>query len=112
MARIDRDWFRTKLTEKNRSQRGLAKHIGIDPGAVTLMFKGERRMQLHEAEAIASFLGEPVIDVLRAAGLPIGQSPPRQQPQTSDPIEAMRRRRDQLLSEVETLNKAIALMEK
>jgi hypothetical protein len=111
MARIDRDWFRTKLTEKNRSQRGLAKHIGIDPGAVTLMFKGERRMQLHEAEAIASFIGEPVIDVLRAAGLPIGQSQPRAQP-TNDPIEAMRRRRDQLLSEVETLNKAIALMEK
>lgn len=115
MAEIDGAWFRAKLTEKNRSQRALARHLDIDPGAVTLMFNGKRRMQLDEAEQIAVFLGVPVADVLRAAGLPIsggGSAPaPRAAPAT-DPVAALKAKRDELLAKVDALNRAIEVLEK
>lgn len=110
---INGNWFRTKLTQKNRSQRGLAKHLKLDPGAITLMFNGKRRMQLDEAQKIASFLGEPVSDVLRAAGLPL--RPEGFQPATvltGTPLEGLKQKRDELLAEVEALEKAIAILEK
>ena len=112
MPQINGDWFRRKLTEKNRSQRALAKHLDLDPGAITLTLRGDRRLQMHEAEQIAVFLGEPLEDVLRAAGMPIGQPAPPRQPDSSDPVQALRAKRDELLAEVDTLNKAIALFEK
>ena len=69
MAEIDGTWFRNKLIDKRKSQRQLAKFLGVDPSAITLMLDGKRKMQLEEAEKIASFIGEPVNSVLRAAGL-------------------------------------------
>lgn len=111
MARIDAAWFRTKLTHKNRSQRALAKHLGLDPGAITLMFGGKRRMQMDEAKKIAVFLGEPVADVLRAAGLQI-ESGPVKRAYTGTPVEGLRQKRAELLAEIETIDKAIELLEK
>lgn len=74
MADFNGDWFRRKLVEKGRSQRQLAKHLDRNASAVTLLLAGQRRMQMSEAELVASFLGEPLHDVLRAAGLPIKEN--------------------------------------
>jgi transcriptional regulator with XRE-family HTH domain len=112
MAKLDANWFRNKLTQKNRSQRALAKHLGLDPGAITLTFNGKRRLQMDEARKIATFLGEPLADVLRAAGLPLGDSPPTKRAYTGTPVEALRQKRAELVAEIETIDKVIELLEK
>jgi len=68
---INRKWFFQKLNESGRSLRGLAKHLGRDPSAVSRMLSGARRMKLEEASEIAGFLGVPVREVLTHAGVPV-----------------------------------------
>lgn len=68
---IDKNWFVQKLEENHRSVRGLARHMDIDPSAVSRMFSGERRMQMEEAAEIAQFLGVHVKEVLQHAGMAI-----------------------------------------
>lgn len=69
MAKIDKDWFFNKLLQRERSLRGLARHMRIDPSAVSRMFSGERRMQMDEITKIASFLGVSASEVLLHAGV-------------------------------------------
>ncbi|WP_454618391.1 helix-turn-helix domain-containing protein [Bradyrhizobium cenepequi] len=68
---IDGEWFTRKLEETNRSMRGLAKHLELDVSAVSRMFSGSRKMKMNEASAIAHFLGTPVSEVLRHAGVAV-----------------------------------------
>lgn len=63
-------WFQHRLRDLDRSQRALAHHLKLDPSAVSYMLKGHRRMQLHEAVAIADYIKVPLTDVLNHAGLP------------------------------------------
>lgn len=71
---IDGDWFRTQLATAGRSQAELARHLNIDKSSLTRMFGGYRKMQLVEAQDIARFLGVPIAEVLRRAGLnPVSQ---------------------------------------
>lgn len=53
------------------SQRTLAKQLGLDPAAVTLMLRGDRRMTTEETQKIASLLGVPVTEVIRRAGVDV-----------------------------------------
>jgi len=62
-------WFRTMLAQKRLSQRRLAKEMGLDPAAVSLMLHGKRKLQLTEAKQIATILGVQLNDVLLAAGI-------------------------------------------
>ncbi len=68
---IDADWFKDKLSEKRTSLRGLARHMEMDPSAVSRMLSGQRRMQVQEASQIALFLGTTVSEVLSHAGLSV-----------------------------------------
>lgn len=68
---IDKDWFIGKLEENRKSLRGLARHLNLDPSAVSRMLSGQRRMRMDEANAIATFLAAPVSEVLRHAGVSI-----------------------------------------
>ncbi|MBA8904892.1 helix-turn-helix domain-containing protein [Aminobacter ciceronei] len=68
-APIDKDWFFQQLEKNNRSVRGLARHLEIDPSAVSRMLAGKRRMKMEEATLIARFLGAPVSEVLSHAGV-------------------------------------------
>lgn len=79
-ASVDADWFKQQLELKRLSQRKLAKALGLDPSAITLTFKGQRRMQFDEAVQIARFIGQPLDQVLRAAGLPLDQDRTRRVP--------------------------------
>ncbi len=63
-------WFRRQLLDKHLSQRGLAKLLGIDPAAVSLMLRGQRRMTLQEAHRISEILGVATSEVIREAGIP------------------------------------------
>lgn len=66
---IDREWFFNKLDGGGKSVRGLARHLDLDPSAVSRMFSGARRMKMEEADKIALFLGAPVSEVLKHAGV-------------------------------------------
>ena len=65
---IHTQWFPDKLAEKQLSQRGLAKLMGLDGSAVSLMLRGKREMRISEAAQIATFLGVPTEEVVARAG--------------------------------------------
>jgi transcriptional regulator with XRE-family HTH domain len=68
---IDPDWFRQKLKERELSQRGLARLMGMDAGAVSLTLNGKRKMTLEEAAQIAVLLDATTQEVLKAAGVDV-----------------------------------------
>lgn len=68
---IDTDWFKQKLAERKLSQRQLAKLMNLDPAAITLTLRGQRKMTNEEANFIASAIGVPVTEVLRQAGVEV-----------------------------------------
>jgi transcriptional regulator with XRE-family HTH domain len=69
LLEIDDQFFRDALRAADKSQREMARFMGLDPAAITLMLQGRRAMQLSEAQQIADFLGVAIEDVLRHAGL-------------------------------------------
>ncbi|HEY5797645.1 MAG TPA: helix-turn-helix transcriptional regulator [Bosea sp. (in: a-proteobacteria)] len=71
MDTMDGEWFRKILRDQDKSTRGLARHLKVDGSAVSRMFSGQRKMKMHEASAIASFLAVPVSEVLKHAGVSI-----------------------------------------
>jgi transcriptional regulator with XRE-family HTH domain len=68
---MNTEWFRQKLAERKLSQRQLAKLMGLDPAAVSLMLRDQRKMTNEEAHFIASTIGVPVTEVLRRAGIEV-----------------------------------------
>jgi transcriptional regulator with XRE-family HTH domain len=76
---MDTKWFRDRLADRQMSQRALARAMGLDAAAVSLMLRGRREMKLTEAAEIARLLGVPADEVLQAAGVRIesgGQAVP------------------------------------
>ena len=68
---MDSKWFTGKLAERELSQRGLARLMGMDPGAMSLTLRGKRKMTLEEAAQIAVLLDATTQDVLIAAGVDV-----------------------------------------
>lgn len=66
---VNTEWFRAKLTERHLSQRGLAKLMGLDSSAVSLMLRGRREMKLNEAATLAALIGVPAEEVLANLGV-------------------------------------------
>lgn len=66
---IDTDWFQQRITDRQMSQRGLAKLMGIDPGALSLTLRGKRKMTLEEAAQIAVLLDVSTQEILERAGI-------------------------------------------
>lgn len=65
----DTRWFQGVLADHDISQRQLAMKLGIDPAAVSLMFRGKRKITMKEAAGMARILGVPLDDVVRHAGI-------------------------------------------
>lgn len=74
MMPIDTQWFTDRLAERRLSQRQLAKLMGIDSSAVSLMFRGKRKMTLDEAAQVAVLLQSSTQQVLEAAGVPVNNT--------------------------------------
>lgn len=66
---VDKDWFHNRLKEQDRTLRGLARYLDVQPSTASRMLSGERRMKREEAVAIARFLVAPVQEVIRHAGI-------------------------------------------
>jgi transcriptional regulator with XRE-family HTH domain len=63
-ANVDKQWFVDRWTEKGLSLRKVASLVGMDPGALTRVLKGERKMKVGEIGKIASVLEVSSADVL------------------------------------------------
>lgn len=66
---VDKAWFEDQLRHNQISARQLAKRMGIDPSALSLIFSGARRLKNEEAAALALNLNVPLADVLSHAGV-------------------------------------------
>lgn len=64
MTMQGQDWVRVRLAERRLSQRQLAKLIGLDASAVSLMLRGKRKMGAEEAAAISRLLNVDVDDLI------------------------------------------------
>lgn len=73
--KINKDWFMSAFKERGTSLRKAAKHLDIDPSAMSRVFSGQRKMQMTEAQDLARFLNLPIADVLANAGMDIHQLP-------------------------------------
>lgn len=69
--KVNTKWFRERLAERDMSMRRLAKHMELDPSAVSLMLRGKRTMTADEANRISGLLTVPVTEVLAQAGVQI-----------------------------------------
>jgi transcriptional regulator with XRE-family HTH domain len=66
---IDTNWFQAQLADKRMSQRRLAALMGLDPGALSLMLHGKRKMSAEEVAEIARLLNVDATEVLTRAGV-------------------------------------------
>jgi len=71
MAIINSQWFIDRLNDRQLSQRSLAKLMGLDPSAVSLMMRGKRKITLEEAAQMAVLLNVTTNDVLAQAGVSV-----------------------------------------
>ena len=62
------DMVSTRLKETGRSQRWLAREIGVSPQTVTNIIRGIRP-DMATVERLAGFLNVPVSSLMRATGL-------------------------------------------
>lgn len=68
---MNTEWFRQVLASKKLSQRKLAQLLELDPAAVSLMLRGQRRMTNEEAHQVGIILGVKTTEVLRQAGIAV-----------------------------------------
>jgi hypothetical protein len=72
-------WLDQALKNQNKSRAALGRAIGVDPGSVTRIFQGRRRIQVDEWKKIISWLGKqppsfPLPDL--TGGITMGESIP------------------------------------
>jgi hypothetical protein len=53
------EWLVENLSQPGRSQSALARHLGLDPGAVNRIVKGLRGLKSHEITGAAEYFGVP-----------------------------------------------------
>jgi transcriptional regulator with XRE-family HTH domain len=71
---VNKDWFQAQLRARGSSQAELARFLGKDPSALSLILAGKRRFQMPDAERIANYLQTPVEEVLSAAGIAVSKA--------------------------------------
>lgn len=69
-----KQWLVTRLIDKQISQRCLSTILNIDQGSFSRTIAGKRRLQIHEADAIAKFFDVPLAEVLDRFGLVHGST--------------------------------------
>lgn len=68
-APVNNAWFKSRMADRGLSQRGTAKLLGLDPGALSLMLRGKRTMRMHEAIDMARLLGVPLQELMVQFGV-------------------------------------------
>lgn len=68
---MNTEWFRELMATKKLSQRKMAGLMSLDPAAVSLMLRGQRKMTTEEAHQMSVLLGVKTTEVLRQAGVAV-----------------------------------------
>ena len=68
-APVDAPWFRGQFSDGRKTQRGLANALGRHPSAVTMFMQGKRRLTAADLAVLAQYIGAPVSEVMRRAGI-------------------------------------------
>lgn len=67
-----KQWLMMRLVEKGISQRKLSSILNLDQASLSRTLDGKRRLQIHEANAIADFFDVPLQEVLDRFGISSG----------------------------------------
>lgn len=62
-AGMYQDWLKKALRKPGKSQKGLAKALGVDPSVVSKMVSGKREIKLAEIASVTAYLGESPPDL-------------------------------------------------
>ena len=65
---MEKRWFQDRLRQLGKTQRGLAKHMGLDPSRITEIFNQSRSIKIEEAVEMAEYLETSLDDVVSKLG--------------------------------------------
>lgn len=71
---MEKKWFQQRLRQLGKTQRGLAKHMGLDPSRITEILNESRSIKIEEAVEIADYLETPLDDLVSKLGAAIARS--------------------------------------
>ncbi len=71
---MQKQWFQQRLRQLGKTQRGLAKHMGLDPSRITEILNESRHIRIEEAVEIAEYLETPLDDLAPKLGAAIASS--------------------------------------
>ncbi|NIA70235.1 helix-turn-helix transcriptional regulator [Pelagibius litoralis] len=70
---MEKQWFQQRLRQLGKTQRGLAKHMGLDPSRITEILNESRSIKIEEAVEIADYLETPLDDLVTKLGASIAR---------------------------------------
>lgn len=65
---MEKRWFQDRLRQLGKTQRGLAKHMGLDPSRITEILNQSRSTKIEEAVEMAEYLETSLEDVVSKLG--------------------------------------------
>src|SRR3546814_13466508 len=65
---MQKHWFQSRLRQLGKTQRGLAKHMGLDPSRVTEILNKSRGIKIEEAVEMADYLATSLDDLVTRLG--------------------------------------------
>ena len=71
MSEVNRRYFESLMAGQDLSLRGLAKRMGMSHSQLSLVFSGDRRLQLDEAAQLSSIFNEPLHRIVENAGVSV-----------------------------------------
>jgi SOS-response transcriptional repressor LexA len=70
------EWIALRLRELGRSQKDLARALGVEPPRITEIVRGDRRVQAAEWQPLAEFLELAITEVAANLGVALGSRRP------------------------------------
>ncbi|WP_422366362.1 helix-turn-helix domain-containing protein [Pelagibius sp.] len=68
---MQKKWIQQRLRQLGKTQRGLARHMGLDPSRITEILNESRSIKVEEAVEIADYLETPLDDLVSRLGAAI-----------------------------------------
>ena len=79
-GKVDKPWFKARLKQLRKSQRGLAAHLGLDAARITEMLNNRRRVTYDEAVDMAEFFETTLEEIVGRLGKTYNAPPKRRIP--------------------------------
>src|SRR3546814_7760118 len=68
MTPMQKHWIQDRLRQLGKTQRGLAKHMGLDPSRITEILNKSRGIKIEEAVEMADYLETSLDDLVIKLG--------------------------------------------